>query len=94
MLPTPCLPSILVFKRTRHHGFNYYTTSCEVVRDPGYLRTDTIVRLETNLYESRTGRLVWSRRSNTFDPKSVADTIESVTRVVAERLAEEGLIGG
>jgi hypothetical protein len=64
-----------------------------VVHDPGYLSTETIVRLETNLYDSRTARLVWSGRSNTFDPKSVRDAIDSVTRALTERLAQEGMIG-
>lgn len=73
--------------------YGYYVSSWHVVREPGYLSSKTIVRLETNLYDSRTARLVWSGRSNTFDPKSVGDAIDSVTRALTERLVQEGMIG-
>jgi hypothetical protein len=73
--------------------YGYYRTSYSIVHGPGYVRTDTTVRLETNLYESRTAKLVWSGHSNTFDPPSVNDTIASVTRAITQRLAKDGLIG-
>ena len=73
--------------------YGYYSSSWRVVHEPGYLSTETIVRLETNLYESRTAQLVWSGRSNTFDPQSVRDAIDSVTRAITKRLAQEGMIG-
>ena len=72
--------------------YGYYRSSYRVVQEPGYVRTDTTVRLETNLYESRSAKLVWSGRSNTFDPRSVNDTIASVTRAITQRLAKDGLI--
>jgi hypothetical protein len=54
--------------------------------------TRTIVRLETNLYEVGTADLVWSGQSETFDPQSLAESVDSVTEAVAERLVVEGLI--
>ena len=86
--------SYIVPSSSRGMGYyGYYRSSYRVVREPGYLRTDTTVRLEINLYDSRTAKLVWSGRSKTFDPASVGDTIASVTRAIRQRLAEDGLIG-
>ena len=77
----------------RHHGYyGYYGSSWDVVHEPGYFETHTIVRLETNLYDVGTGELVWSGQSETFDPSSLTDIIDSATRAVAKRLVEERLI--
>jgi hypothetical protein len=72
--------------------YGYYGATWDVVHEPGYYETHRIVRLETNLYDVGTGELVWSGQSETFDPGSLEDGINSVTRAVAERLSEENLI--
>jgi hypothetical protein len=77
----------------RHHGYyGYYGSSWDVVHEPGYFETHTIVRLETNLYDVGTGELVWSGQSETFNPDSLEDIIDSATQAVAKRLGDESLI--
>jgi len=44
----------------RHRFFFSYSL------DPGYSSTNTTVRLETNLYDAKTGRLIWSGQSKTM----------------------------
>jgi hypothetical protein len=82
------------YSAPRHHGgyYGYYGTSWDVVHEPGYFKTHTTVRLETNLYDVGTGELAWSGQSETFDPTSLEDIIESATKAVAKRLSEESLI--
>jgi hypothetical protein len=72
--------------------YGYYDSTWEIVHEPGYYTTHTVVRLETNLYDVGTGELVWSGQSETFNPSSVQDIIDSVTKAVAKRLGKEGLI--
>jgi hypothetical protein len=50
------------------------------------------VRLETNLYGVGTGEPVWSGQSETFNPDSLEDIIDSATQAVAKRLGDESLI--
>jgi hypothetical protein len=78
----------------RHYGgyYGYYGASWDVVHQPGYYETHTIVRLETHLYDVGTGELAWSGQSETFDPDSLEDIIDSATQAVAKRLGEESLI--
>ena len=78
----------------RHYGgyYGYYGSSWDVVHEPGYYQTHTIVRLETNLYDVGSGELVWSGQSETFNPSSLTDIIDSVTKAVAKRLRKESLI--
>jgi len=77
-----------------HYGgyYGYYGSSWDVVHEPGYYRTNTIVRLETNLYDVGSGELIWSGQSETFNPSSLTDTSDSVTKAVAKRLRKESLI--
>jgi len=72
--------------------YSYYGSSWDVVHEPGYYQTHTIVRLETNLYDVGTGDLVWSGQSETFNPSSLEDIIDSATKAVAKRLRKESLI--
>jgi hypothetical protein len=72
--------------------YGYYGRTWDVVHQPGYYETQTILRLETNLYDVKSGDPVWSGQSETFDPSSAEKVIDSVTRVVAKRLRDEGLI--
>jgi hypothetical protein len=85
-------PRTYTVPRTYRGYYGYYGTTWDVVHEPGYYETQTILRLETNLYDVESGDLVWSGQSETFDPNSVEDVIDSVTRAVARRLRDEGLI--
>lgn len=80
---------------TSYHGYGYYGyygTSYTVVHQPGYYKTNTTFRLETNLYSVATSNLVWSGQSNTLNPESLNDVIDSMTAAVAKKLKAEKLI--
>ena len=80
---------------TAYHGYGYYGyygTSYEVVHQPGYFKTNTTFVIETNLYSVATGDLVWSGQSETLNPESLADVIDSMTAAVAKKLKDEKLI--
>jgi hypothetical protein len=80
---------------TSYHGYGYYGyygSSYSVVHEPGYFKTNTVFRLETNLYSVATSDLVWSGQSETLNPDSLTDVIDSMTAAVAKKLKEEKLI--
>jgi hypothetical protein len=88
---------LLTYVRPGYYGrgmYGYYGSSWDVVHDPGYTVTETIVRLETHLYDARTADLVWAAHSDTFDPSSTDDIIDSVTKKLSRRLAEDGMLSG
>jgi hypothetical protein len=70
--------------------YGYYGRSYDVVHQPGYTVSTTIVRLETHLYDASSAELVWAAHSDTFNPKSIDDGIESVTEKLSKRLAADG----
>ena len=50
------------------------------------------MRLETNLYDVGTGELVWSGQSETFNPSTLQEIIDSATKATAKRLRKESLV--
>lgn len=62
------------------------------VHEPGYYVTHKYVRLENNLYEIKTGTLIWSSASETINPESANEVIESLCKVVMKSLRDNGLI--
>jgi len=72
--------------------YDFYYTRYEVVHEPGYYKTHRIVRLETRIYDAATAKMVWAGQSDTFDPTSVADAIDSAADVIAGRIADDGLL--
>jgi hypothetical protein len=56
------------------------------------IRTDTILRVQTNIYSIADGKLVWSGTSRTLNPRDVKDLIDDVVRDVGGALREQGLV--
>ena len=66
--------------------WGYYGWAYPVVYSPGYYQNDRIVGVETNIYDTSDGKLVWSGVSQTTNPKDaeklVADTAKAVRSVM------------
>lgn len=75
-----------------NHFYNYYPYAYDRVYSPGYTTTRTIVLLETNLYQAATQELIWSMSSDTFDPRSINQLVESVSKKVIEGLRRDLLL--
>jgi hypothetical protein len=69
---------------------NRYTYS--YARDPGYSSTSITVRLETNLYDVKTEKLIWSGQSKTLSKDSKDQIINDVIKVVIDDLQNNKLI--
>jgi hypothetical protein len=66
----------------------YWRTAYPAIYSPGYLREETIVRLDTRLYSVRDDKLLWVGVSKTTDPRSIDRLIHDVARTVAKALAK------
>ncbi len=75
-----------------HHLGPYYHSVDRYVHTPGYYIKRKHVRLESNLYETKTEKLIWSALSETIDPKSVNALIESLCQKVMKSLKTNNLI--
>lgn len=70
----------------------YYDYAEGVAFAPGYLETDTIVHVVSNLYDLNKNKLIWSGTSKTFDPASAAQFMTDVSKAVATSLQKDRLI--
>jgi hypothetical protein len=70
----------------------YYDWAGAAVYAPGYLETDTVVHVVSNLYSLDQNKLVWSGVSQTFDPSSAKSFMTDVSKAVAKSLEKDRLI--
>jgi hypothetical protein len=59
---------------------------------PGARAKHYVVRLETNVFDTDTEKLVWTASSQTVEPESIREIIESLCKKVTSRLREDKLL--
>jgi hypothetical protein len=66
----------------------------QIYTTPGYLREETTVSIETNLYSATPPNedLVWTAHSDTFNPKNADKVIKEVVKLVVKTREKEGVI--
>jgi hypothetical protein len=76
------------------HGgyYGFYRSRYSYAHDPGYSSTSTTVRLETNLYDVKTEKLIWSGKSETWSKGSKDQIINDVIKAVISDLQKNKLI--
>jgi len=74
--------------------YGYYGVVYQQVNTPDYLREDTTVRIETNLYATTPpdGELIWTGASDTFNPKSAHKVIDAIVKLVVKEMETEGIL--
>jgi hypothetical protein len=74
--------------------YGYYGAVYQQVYTPDYLREDTTVRIETNLYATTPpdGELIWTGTSDTFNPKSAHKVIDALVKLVVKELEKEAVL--
>jgi hypothetical protein len=75
-----------------HNMYGYYYNSYQMVSTPDYVVEDKAYVVETNLYDVATGKLVWTGISETVNPVSASEAVESVGKTIVYTLRKEKLI--
>lgn len=74
-----------------HRGmYGYYGSSWDNMYSPGYAYTTTTIKIETNLYDAKSEKLIWSAISETFDPIDEIDIIRSLNQRISSELNKQG----
>ena len=75
------------------HGFyGYYGMSTRYVSMPGYTTTDTIVKLETVVFSTRSEKMIWAGATRSFNPSSATSVIKENTQIIINDMKESGLL--
>ncbi|MBW1841189.1 MAG: hypothetical protein JRF27_01125 [Deltaproteobacteria bacterium] len=80
-----------VVSGVRDFGSLYYT-NYHATYTPEHYTKHEYVRLESNLYDVETEQLIWTAASETVDPKSVDETIDTLCKAVIKNLRKNNLI--
>lgn len=77
-----------------YHGgyYAYYHGAYALAYSPGYAVESTTASLETNLYDARTGKLVWTGLTDTVVGDDPAAQADELIRLLVKKLAEAKLI--
>ncbi len=62
------------------------------VYDPGYLVTDTIISLETHVYDVNQDKLIWASKSDTVSPTSMNDLVNSLVDATVQEMKKQKVI--
>jgi len=60
--------------------------------DPGYLRTDTVVSVETTVYSLERDKLLWASQSRTTNPDNLPALVSEVADATANEMVKQGLL--
>ncbi len=72
--------------------WGYYGYGWRSVYEPGYLRTDTIVNVETLVYSFRQDALMWAGLSQTTNPENADSFMHELAGAVANEMKKAGLL--
>ena len=71
--------------------YGYYGHFAPIYQ-PGYVTEDTIVHLETNMYAVTGEKLVWSGKTETFNPSNTNSLINDLAKTIVGQLSKANLI--
>jgi hypothetical protein len=72
--------------------WGYWGYGWGAVYDPGYLVTDTVVTLESNVYSVSRDELIWSSRSETISPSSIESLMNSVIEATVKEMKRQKVL--
>ena len=72
--------------------YGFYDWSYNYMASPGYVETYVETALESNLYDVKSGKLVWTGRSKITDEYSDKQNIHGIVRATIKNLRKQGMI--
>jgi len=72
--------------------YGFYASTASYYFNSDYLAEEKIVHMRTNLYETKDAKLIWSAKSQSFEPKNTGDVIKAVSKDVVGELYRQGYI--
>jgi hypothetical protein len=72
--------------------WGYYGYGWGMAYDPGYVRQDQLVDVETGVYDVKSQKLLWAGTTESMNPNDVRRTVDEIVDAVAAAMRKEGLI--
>jgi hypothetical protein len=72
--------------------YNYYSHWYPLAYDNDYYKDDKTYYLETNLYDAKTEKLIWSGQSVTYAPVMLSDFAKEFAQLIVDRMKKDGVL--
>jgi hypothetical protein len=72
--------------------YGYYGYAAPMYYDPGYVRTDVTYTIETNIYGTKQGKLVWTGTTSTVNPSDLSTTVREIMEEIHWKMVKEGFL--
>jgi hypothetical protein len=72
--------------------YGFYASTASYYFNSDYLAEEKIVHMRTNLYETKDAKLIWSAKSQSFEPKNTGDVVKAVCSKVVNEISRMGYI--
>ena len=72
--------------------YGYYGWGYGISYAPGYYQQDRLVGVETNVYDVKSGKLVWSGLSQTTNPEGVRKLVADTAKAVRNEMRKYGFL--
>ena len=72
--------------------WGFYGYGWGALWDPGSVREDTVLVIETLIFGVRDGKLLWAGASETTNPKNLQRTVKDLVGATVKQMTKEGLV--
>lgn len=69
-----------------------FSSGPTIISSPGYVEHKVVVSLQIDLYETEKEHLVWSLKTQSFNPSNATEVIDKLSEDIVSDLAAKGLI--
>jgi len=77
----------------RSYGmYGYYNRSHSIIYNPGHTVTDTLLRIDTKLFNVASEKMIWSGKTESFNPTSSAEVIAELEKLVIRDMRSSGVL--
>ena len=70
--------------------YGFYASTAPLFYNSNNLVEEKIVHMRTNLYETKDAKLIWSAKSQSYEPKNTGDVVKAVSYNVVSELSMQG----
>lgn len=72
--------------------WGYYHSHWTMYHEPGYIKETREYMIESTLYETTKGNIIWRGISKTVNPDNILIVIEDLSKTLVKRLGKDGLV--
>jgi hypothetical protein len=87
------VPGTTYYPAPYYGMYGYYNNAYGMMNTPGYYQENKVYKLETNVYDVKTEKLVWNGLTETVNPETAQDAANSIINVVVLDMIEHKIIG-